>query len=127
MIPAGTNWEKHFLRINGRQSQAKVLVVLLTQAFFRSIPCLNEVYAAIKKGDVYIIPIRVDSGDYDISRDKEQMWPIDVIGDMDSLELKRLTVLEILAVLNTLPERGTLLSAREYTLGQLDKMVRLNV
>jgi hypothetical protein len=73
MIPAGTNWEKYFLRINGRQSQAKVLVVLLAGAFFQSIRCLNEVYAIIKKGDISIIPIRVDSGDYDISRDKENV------------------------------------------------------
>jgi hypothetical protein len=49
---------------------------------------------------------------------------MDVIGDDDDLELKRLTVLEKLAVLNTLPGRGTLLSAREYTLSQLEKVVR---
>jgi hypothetical protein len=107
--------------------EAKVLVVLLTEAFFLSIPCLNEVYAAIKKGDVYMIRIRVDSGGCNISRDKEKMWPIDVIGDDEDLELKRFVVLDKLAVLNTLPERGTLLSAREYTLDQLDKVVRLYV
>jgi hypothetical protein len=68
MIHGGTNWETFFLRIDGsHQSQAKVLVVLLTEAFFQSIPCLKEVYAAVKKGDVYIIPIRVDLKDYDIS------------------------------------------------------------
>jgi hypothetical protein len=33
MIPAGTNWETYFLRIGGSRSQARVLVVLLTEAF----------------------------------------------------------------------------------------------
>jgi hypothetical protein len=71
-----------FLRIDGDQSQAKVLVVLLTKAFFRSIPCLKEVDAAVQKGDIYIIPIRVESEEnYDVSRDKKKMWPIDVTGD----------------------------------------------
>jgi hypothetical protein len=66
MIPARTSWEMYFLRI----AEARVLVVLLAEAFFRSIPCLNEVYAAIKKC-VDIIPIRVDdSGDSDILRDE---------------------------------------------------------
>jgi hypothetical protein len=111
MIPVGTNWETFFLRITGDQSRARVLVVLLTEAFFQSIPCLNEVYAAVKKG-IDIIPIRVDdSGDYDISRDKTRMWPIDVTGDDDDLQLRRFAVVEILAGLNTLPERGALLSA----------------
>jgi hypothetical protein len=82
------------------------------------------VYAAIKKDNVYIIPIRVNSGEYDIARNKEKMWPIDVIGDDDDLERKRLAVLDILADLNTLPERGTLLSDREYTLDQLVKVVQ---
>jgi hypothetical protein len=61
MVPFGTDWETFFSRIDGDQSQAKVLVVLLTKAFFRSIPCLKEVDAAIKKGGIYIIPTRVES------------------------------------------------------------------
>jgi hypothetical protein len=124
MIPAGMNWEIFILRIAGSRSRAKVLVVLLTEAFFRSIPCLIEVYEVIKRRDVYIIPIRVDSGDYDISRDKEKMWPLDVIGDDDDLERKRVAVLDIVADLSTLPERGTLLSAREHTLTQLFCLVQ---
>jgi hypothetical protein len=124
MIPAGTNWETFCLRIAGNRSRARILVVLLTEAFFRSIPCLKEVYAAMKKGDVYIIPIRVDSGDYDISRYKEKMWPIDVIGDDEDLDLKRFVVIGKLAGLNTLPGRGTLLSAREYSLSQLNNVVQ---
>jgi hypothetical protein len=47
------------------------------------------------------------------------MWPTGVIGDNDDLELKPLTVIEKQTGLNTIPERGTLLSAREYTLNQL--------
>jgi hypothetical protein len=52
------------------------------------------------------------------------MWPTGVIGDNDDLELKRFTVLEKLASLNTLPARGTLLTARENTLNQLVSRVR---
>jgi hypothetical protein len=69
-MPAGTYWEMYFLRI----FKGTVLVVLHT---------------TIKKG-LNIIPIRVnDSGNSDISRDETRMWPIDVIGDNDDLELKR--------------------------------------
>jgi hypothetical protein len=68
-MPAGTYWEKHFLRI----LKGTALVVL---------------HATTKKG-LNIIPIRVnDSGNSDISRDETRMWPIDVIGDNDDLELK---------------------------------------
>jgi hypothetical protein len=82
------------------------------------------VYAAIKKC-FDIIPIRVDdSGDSDIARDETRMWPTGVIGDNDDLELKRFTVLEKLASLNTSPARGTLLTARENTLNQLVSRVR---
>jgi hypothetical protein len=59
-------------------------------------------------------------GSYDSRRDDA-----DVIGDNDDLELKRFTVLEKLAGLNTIPERGTLLSAREYTLNQLVSQLRM--
>jgi hypothetical protein len=115
MIP-GTKWEPYCL-IAGSRSRARVLGVLLTEAFFQSIPGLNEVFATIEKGDIYIIPIRVDdSGDSDISRDKERMWPTGVVGDNVSFDLKRFTVVEKLAGLNALPERGTLLSARDHTL-----------
>jgi hypothetical protein len=79
----------------------------------------KNVYATIEKGGVYIIPIRVDdSGDSDISRDKERIWLIGVVSDNASLELKLFTVVEKLA------GRCTLTSARDYTLNQLVSQVR---
>jgi hypothetical protein len=56
---------------------------------------------------MYIIPIRVDdSGDSDISRNKDIMWPSDVISDNAGLELKRLTVVEQLVGRCSFPGRG---------------------
>jgi hypothetical protein len=44
-----------------------------------------------------------------------------------SLQLMRRKVVKALASLNTLPERGTLLSKQEYTLSNLVSLVRKHV
>ena len=58
-VPAGTDWEVFMLRLEGRRAKAKVLVVLLTAAFYQSKPCLKEVAAAIDKG-VALLPVRLE-------------------------------------------------------------------
>ena len=47
MTPAGMNCKEYFLRLD--HAKARVLVVLLSKAFFQSIACLKEVHDAIKK------------------------------------------------------------------------------
>ena len=79
MTPAGMNWKEYFLRLD--HAKARVLVVLLSKAFFQSIACFKEVHDAIKK-KLVIIPVRVEEseiGAIDIARDMESMWPEAII------------------------------------------------
>ena len=122
---SGKNWHEYFLRLEHKN--ARVLVVLLSKAFFQSIPCLMEVHKAIKKGLV-IIPVRVEEPRRrhgDIARDMENMWPdatieeyaraewkIEVLykTNLKKTQLQRYFVKEALGNLNTFPPRGSLFS-----------------
>jgi hypothetical protein len=104
-----------------------LLVVLLSKAFFQSLPCLREVHDAIAKGLV-IIPVRVEeSGStvIDIARDMESMWPDEIIvkyvssvtknnitysKKLKQTRLQRFNVKNELSNANTLPARGSRLT-----------------
>jgi hypothetical protein len=73
MIPCGRNWREYFFRLE--HADARVLVVLLSKAFFKSIPCLKEVHKAIEK-KLVIVPVRVyksGKGAIDIARDRKSI------------------------------------------------------
>ena len=125
MTPAGNNWEEYFLRLHHKD--ARVLVVLLSKAFFQSLACLKEVHSALQN-DLVIIPVRVEESgrkDVDIARDKESMWPDALIEKHASssttnditckhkltrIQMRRLKVKNLLTNANTLPARGCLLT-----------------
>ena len=125
MTPAGRDWKEYFLRLD--HANARVLVTLLSKAFFQSIACLKEVHDAIEKGLV-IIPVRVEeseSGAIDIARDMASMWPDATIENYARFETSNnlayskkleqttrqsLKVKDTLRSANTLPERGSLLT-----------------
>ena len=48
MTPGGKLWEDEYFDRLGN-ANARVFVVLLSKAFFQSIPCLKEVHSAIKE------------------------------------------------------------------------------
>ena len=124
MTPAGKNWKQFFLRLE--HANARVLVVLLSKAFFfQSIACLKEVHAAIEKG-LEIIPVRVEESEsraIDIARDTESMLPDETIQNyarsdsrndtlyqkkLQDTQVQRYAVKEALGNLNTFPPRGSL-------------------
>jgi hypothetical protein len=120
---SGKNWHEYFLRLEHKN--ARVLVVLLSKAFFQLIPCLKKMHKAVEKGLV-IIPVRVEEPgkrDGDIARDMESMWPDTMIEkyarkewqievlyteNLNTIRLKKYAVKEALGNLNTFPPRGSL-------------------
>ena len=83
-IPPGEDWETFMLRLSGRKSKAKVILALLTKAFYTSPACLDEMNEACKK--VRILPIRLEQ-----VPEEEAQWENLYTGDDakdDELELK---------------------------------------
>jgi len=56
-VPAGDDWEMYFSKINGRRAECKVLVVIQTDALFKSKPCMWEIHEAMVKAEIPIIPL----------------------------------------------------------------------
>ena len=110
-IDAGDDWRKIHLRLNGRRSKCKVFVALQTRAYFESIPCLEEMHRAVKRG-AYILPVRVEE---DLPKPRDQ-W-LDIKTDEDELMLE--TVQSKVAPLNHFPPRGTLLNQE----GAFDELI----
>lgn len=83
MTRSGRNWSAYTLRVESKKVETKVLVALMTKAFFRSMWCLQEVNFALEQHDCVIVPVRVEAlkseNRIDISRDKDNMWPSEVI------------------------------------------------
>ena len=140
MTPAGLDWKQYFLRLGHKN--ARVLVVLLSKAFFQSMPCLKEVHDAIEKG-LEIISVRVEeseSGASDFARDTESMWPdatiekyfksglkdqdIRYLRRVEDAKLQRLKVRNNLGKLNTSPPRGTIFHCSSNGLEDLISQVR---
>lgn len=71
-VPAGTDWQVFLLKLNSRFSEAKVLIVIVTPAMYRSIPCLTEIFTALtNKRRVTLLPVLFENP---IPRVDEQ-WP----------------------------------------------------
>ena len=51
-VPAGADWMEFLPKINSRFSRCEVLIVLLSPAFYRSRPCLDEVAQLCKRSIV---------------------------------------------------------------------------
>jgi serine/threonine protein kinase len=125
MTPAGRNWEGYFLRLE--HEDARVLVILLSKAFFQSLACLKEVHAALRNR-LEIIPVRAEeseTGASDTARDMGSMWPDALIekdarseyknettylAKLEATKLQRLKVRDKLMNANTLPARGYVLT-----------------
>jgi len=125
MTQASNNWQDYFLRVE--HANARVLVVLLSKAFFQSLPCLREVHDALQNG-LLVISVRAEesgSRAIAIAREKESMWPDAMIEKyarsetkneiayqkkLKRTKLQRLNVKNELKDANTLPARGSLLT-----------------
>jgi predicted DNA-binding WGR domain protein len=125
MTPAGTDWRQYSLRFYADRAKAKVLIILLSKAFFESMACLREVNYAIETG-VEIIPVRIEDCSSDVARDRNAMWPTRVIhnniasGDavrqrrkaLRDAFLQQCSARQLLSNVNTHPARGTLLNCK---------------
>ena len=99
----GENWKKFMLRIKGRRARGKVLVLILTKAFFQSKYCLQEVHAAVKK-KMSLLPIRFEE---EIPGADDQ-WKDHIKTDDDELML--MDVQNKLGSINSIPHPGTFLT-----------------
>lgn len=68
-VPPGANWKEFLLKIESPRAQCELLIVLLSRAFYRSRPCLEEVHRAVKKG-MTVLPLRCEEG----LPDKDEQW-----------------------------------------------------
>lgn len=108
-IPPGENWKIILLRVAGRRVQegqrkpAKVLLVVETPAFYRSLPCLHEVTTAIEN-NVHILPVSLEKP----KPRQNNMWQNIKGGDAET-ELMILQAARIMSTTNGLPPRQTLL------------------
>jgi hypothetical protein len=56
-VPPSKDWRSFFLRLNGMKAKAKMMIALLSPAYFQSLECLEELYKAIEAG-VNILLVR---------------------------------------------------------------------
>ncbi len=102
-VPVGEDWKFFFLRLDGKKAKAKVFIALLDQAYFQSMPCMNELHRAIT-AKLKILLVRMDDN---IPPKKKDQWKdITQVND----EVKCQEVQELLARQNAIPHPGTLLS-----------------
>jgi hypothetical protein len=115
-VPVGANWKDFLTKINGRFANCEVLICLLSPGFYRSTPCLSEVYAAAKslqdkEGKMQLmIPLRC--GDELLGRNEQ--WPD--TGPEDALMLGQ--VQDNLSALNVYPPRGAFFDSDPETTEQ---------
>ena len=105
-VPAGNDWKDFLPKIKSRFSRCKVLIVLLSPAFYRSQPCLIEVHKSTKAKSMVIIPLRC-SGSLPST---DAQWP-----DIDQKEVMVLDqVQDKLGSINALPPRGCFFDSPSY-------------
>jgi len=77
--------------LTGPKARAKAIVVLLSRAFFRSMPVLEEVYMAITK-NLRVIAIRLETLPPDFDQWRTDMWSDRLEGESQAGHIHRVTV-----------------------------------
>ena len=113
-VPAGNDWKEFLPKIESRHSRCKVLIVLLSPAFYRSKPCLYEVHKSTKAKGMVIIPLRCA----DHPNNAKEQWPD--IDQQDSTLLDQ--VQDKLGPLNALPPRGLFFESPRYLVDLVDRV-----
>jgi hypothetical protein len=117
-VPDGHDWKMYFEKLDSQkfpeQAKCRVLLVLVTRAFYGSLPCLEEVATALRCPKVtLIIPLRIEDLPFDVPQ-----WPM--LDDAEKMakksDEKRRELLERRALvtrefgkLNSLPPPGSTL------------------
>jgi hypothetical protein len=107
-VPVDGNWKIFFLRLDGEKAKAKVFIALLNQAYFKSVPCMNELHRAIN-AKLKIVLVRTEENTPPRKEDqwKEDLWKGKFTADA---ELERMDVRDFVGKKNAIPHPGTLLS-----------------
>eukprot|EP00937_MAST-01D_sp_MAST-1D-sp2_P001148 g1148.t1 len=78
-VPPGEDWKQYFEKLDSdahpETARCRVLVVLVTRAFYNSLPCLEEVATALRcqrlgKRVTKILPVRIEDVPFDVAQ-----WP----------------------------------------------------
>ena len=118
-VPDGHDWKMYFEKLDSRtypeQATCRVLLVLMTRAFYRSLNCLEEVATALKCPKVtLIIPLRIEDLPFDVAQwptlDDDAKWVGEKKGKKrgELLECRTLVKREF-GKLNSLPPPGSTL------------------
>jgi hypothetical protein len=120
-VPADGNWKIFFLRLDGEKAKAKVFIALLNQAYFKSLPCMNELHRAIN-AKLKIVLVRTEENTPPPKEDqwKEDIWKGKMTADA---ELERMDVRDFVGKKNVMPHPGTLLTVPE-TFDEILKIIR---
>eukprot|EP00930_Biecheleria_cincta_P006864 TRINITY_DN10794_c0_g1_i1.p1 TRINITY_DN10794_c0_g1~~TRINITY_DN10794_c0_g1_i1.p1 ORF type:complete len:634 (-),score=89.82 TRINITY_DN10794_c0_g1_i1:1071-2972(-) len=103
LIEGGMDWEIFKLRIqHKKQPRCKVLVVVLSKAYFQSKACLDEIYLAACAG-VPVLPLRFENAE-DLPS-PEQWWPFTDGKAEQMLKVDKVIESNILTS-NCMPSRG---------------------
>jgi hypothetical protein len=126
MVPPGTNWETFLVKLGSRFSKCKLLIVVQTPAFYRSFPCLEEVFQAAshkkkvdgEKKKIKLLPIRFE----DQLPDVDDQW--DQIEEHDTNKLLWLQkVQDTLGKINSIPSPPSTVISSPDALWQIVDMV----
>jgi len=101
-VPPGVNWRIFFDKLDGADSKAKVLIVVVTPALYNSPVCLEEIHAGLSNSKITLkIPVLFEEP---IPR-KDFMWG-PKLGLKGEKKLYRRDVLNRFTNLNTTPAPG---------------------
>ena len=112
-VPAGNDWKEFLPKIQSRFSQCEVLIVLLSAAFYRSGPCLEEVHKATKAKKMTIIPLRCEEG----LPSTDEQWP-----EVEAEKASVLDAVQDALSVNTIPPRGCFFDSDAYLADLLSRV-----
>jgi hypothetical protein len=121
-IPGGVDWKTFLPRLQLKRlkrAKAKVLIVLLSKALYKSVPCLEEIHTALENG-VAIFPVRIE---LDLPGEQGQWAKLQNSENIED-NMKVATVQAGLNKLNFVPARGTLLEQLPTELPKILDRVR---
>ena len=120
-ISGGGNWKVFMHRLNLKDlevkgAKKKVLIILQTRAFYKSMNCLKEVYEAVVN-DITILPIRLEAN----LPPKREQWTAAIESDNEEDNEMCTTVRTKLSKINSMPAGGPL---TDHLISELPRIIQ---
>ena len=120
-ISGGGNWKVFMHRLNLKDlevkgAKTKVLIILQTRAFYKSMNCLKEVYEAVVN-DITILPIRLEAN----LPPKREQWTAAIESDNEEDNEMCTTVRTKLSKINSMPAGGPL---TDHLISELPRIIQ---